>query len=174
MVSKVNKLDFFVGAFLSSIINSSVGVPALFDETENSKRVEFETNKGHYNVYIKYTTSGRRSTRVVDGQKKKNIRYNIGFSENEYLSLMNKFYKKDVENLICLVCANKKLNDNALIILDYRDAMRCLEKSTPGGSRRITATRLGAEYDYSCYGVGFKEKDYIKAPVNWKRALEID
>lgn len=48
---RINKLDYFVGVFLTTILNSSTGVPVLFDETENSKRVEFSTDLDDFNVY---------------------------------------------------------------------------------------------------------------------------
>ncbi|NLY46769.1 MAG: hypothetical protein GX053_12410 [Tissierella sp.] len=48
----INKLDFFVGVFLARIINSSNSVPALFEETDNSKRVEFTTDTDDFNIYI--------------------------------------------------------------------------------------------------------------------------
>lgn len=39
------------------------------------------------------------------------------------------------------------------------------------GNRRITITRIGAEHDFSCYGVNFKEEDYIKCPVDCTKFL---
>lgn len=56
MLRKINKIDYFMGVFLSTIIGSSKGVPALFDEgAKESKRIEFETDSGNFNVYIKYS-----------------------------------------------------------------------------------------------------------------------
>lgn len=49
--------------------------------------------------------------------------------------------------------------------------MKCLEHKTNSGNRRITITRIGAEHDFYCYGVGFKEKDYIKCPVDCTQFL---
>ena len=57
---KPAKLDFFVGVFMSSIINSAKKVPVLIDETETSKRMRFMTDNGEFNVFIKYSTVIRR------------------------------------------------------------------------------------------------------------------
>lgn len=168
---RINKIDYFIGVFLSTIINSSKGVPALFDETENSKRVEFSTDLGDFNVYIKYTTRIRYAKVNVDGKRKKKMSCNISFSNKDYDILKNTFLKEDKENLICLVCTNGKLNETYMAVLSYADAMKCLEHSTNSGSRRITITRIGAEHDFYCYGVGFKEKDYIKCPVDCTQFL---
>ena len=70
---RINKIDYFIGVFLATIINSSKGVPALFDETENSKRVEFSTDTGDFNVYIKYTTKIRKSKVNINGREKEKI-----------------------------------------------------------------------------------------------------
>ncbi len=168
---KINKIDYFIGAFLSTIINSSKGVPALFDETENSKRVEFSTDTGDFNVYIKYTTKIRKSRVNIDGKKKKKISCNISFSDRDYEILKDSFIKEDKENLICLVCTNDKLNETYMAVLTYKDAMKCLEHRTNSGNRRISITRIGAEHDFNCYGVKFKEKDYIKCPVDCTQFL---
>lgn len=74
-------------------------------------------------------------------------------------------------NLVCLVCTNDKLNETYMAILDYADAMKCVEQKTNSGSRRITVTRIGAEHDFYCYGVGFKEEDYIKFPIDYAHFL---
>lgn len=168
---KINKLDYFIGVFLTTIINSSKGVPALFDETDNSKRVEFTTDLGDYNVYIKYTTAIRISRLTIDGKKRKKSSWNIAFSTKDYNILRKSFYRDDKKNLICLVCTNKKLNNTNLVVLDYNDAMKCLGGITNSGNRRITVFRIGAEHNFNCYGVGFEEEDYIKSPVNSTKFL---
>ena len=144
---KINKIDYFIGAFLTTIINSSKGVPALFDETEYSRRVEFATDLADFNVYIKYTTKMRKVKVNIDGKKKKKVSWDISFSNKDYDILRSSFLKEDKENLICLVCTNDSLNETYMAILSYEDAMKCLEKSTNSGSRRVTVTRIGAEHD---------------------------
>lgn len=59
-------------------------------------------------------------------------------------------------------------------MLRYEDAIKCLTQKTKSGSRRITITRIGAEYDFSCYGVGMEEKDYIKCPVDCTKFLGLE
>ena len=148
---RINKLDYFVGVFLTTILNSSTGVPVLFDETENSKRVEFSTDLDDFNVYIKYTTNMRKSKVTVNGRRKK-LSFNISFSKRDYDILKNSFYIEGKQNLLGLVCTNDKLNETYIAVIDYVDAMKCLGKETKSGSRRITVTRLSAEYDFNVMG----------------------
>lgn len=168
---RINKIDYFIGVFLATIINSSKGVPALFDETENSKRVEFSTDTGDFNVYIKYTTKIRKSKVNINGKRKRKRSCNISFSDEDYEVLRNSFRKQDKQNLICLVCTNEKLNDTYMAILSHEDALKCLQQSTNSGNRRITITRIGSEHEFSCYGVGFQENDYIRCPVDCTKFL---
>lgn len=163
---RINKIDYFIGVFLTMILNSSNGVPVLFDATDNSKRVEFITDVGEYNVYVKHSTGLRTIKKNIDGKKKDKSSCNVPFSDNDYDFLKDNFYIEGKENLVCFVCTNDKLNMTCMAVIEYEDAMKCLRESTNSGSRRITITRIGAEYDFSCYGVGFKEKDCIKVPVD--------
>lgn len=171
---RINKIDYFIGVFLTTILNSSKGVPALFDETKDSKRVEFSTDIDDFNVYIKYTTKIRHSRVNVNGKRKKKISCDIGFSNSDYDILKNSFFIEDKQNFICLVCTNDKLNESYMSMLRYEDAMKCLSQKTNSGSRRITITRIGAEYDFICYGVGMEEKDYIKCPVDCTKFLGLE
>lgn len=171
-MGRINKIDYFVGVFLSTILSSSKGIPALFDEgVKDSKRVEFETDSGCFNVYIKYSTNQRTANVRVNGEEKKKVSWDITFSNRDYYILKNQFEKKDKINLVCLICTNEKLNGTHMAVLKYSDAMKCLQKKTISGSRRITVTRTGAERSFYCYGVEFDEKDYIKCPVDYTHFL---
>ncbi|WP_333638417.1 hypothetical protein [Tissierella praeacuta] len=167
---RINKIDYFIGVFLTTIINSLKGVPALFDETKDSKRVEFATDTGEFNVYIKYTTKLSKVKKNIEGKRKNKMSSNVSFSSRDYEILGDDFYKNDKKNLICFVCTNEKLNETYMAVLDYEDGMKCLEKSTDSESRRITVTRIGAEYNFYCYGVGFEE-EYIRCPVDCTKFL---
>ena len=79
-----SKLDYFVGAFLSVIINSDKKVPVLIDETETSKVLNFSTDNGDYNVFVKYSTAIRHSDKRVDEKVKDKMTCDILFNEKEY------------------------------------------------------------------------------------------
>lgn len=168
---RINKIDYFIGVFLTTILNSSNGVPALFDASDNSKRVEFATDIGEYNVYIKYSTMLRKVKKNIDGKLKTKASCNVSFSDNDYDFLKTNFSDVDKQNLVCLVCTNDKLNETYMAVIPYEDAMKCLRGKTKSGSRRITISRTGAEYDFYCYGVDFNDSEHIKVPVDCTRFL---
>lgn len=170
---RINKIDYFVGAFLTTILNSSKGVPAIFDDTESNKRVEFSTDTGDFNVYIKYSTKVRKARTSINGKRKSKFSWNIAFTESEYKVLRDSFKKEDRENLLCLVCTNEKFYPTYMAVLSYEDALKCLENSTGSGSRKIVVTRIGREHDFYCYGVGFNKEDYIKCPVDGAKFLVV-
>lgn len=87
---RINILDYFIGVFLTTILNSSKGVPALFDEANDSKRLEFATDTGDFNAYIKYSTNMRKAKVNTKGRKQKKLSWNISFSDKEYEILREK------------------------------------------------------------------------------------
>lgn len=148
------KLDFFVGVFMSVIINSARKVPVLIDETETSKRMSFMTNNGEFNIFIKYSTAIRHSRKKVADKVKDKITCDILFNEKEYDILTRKFEENNKRNYVVSVCTNGKFNENYIVVIPYDVAMRCLLVANQSNSRRITITRIGKESTYKCYGIG--------------------
>ena len=69
-MSRINKIDFFSGAFLSYLISNGVKEPTLFEATEKSKIIKFSLRNKDYNVYLKYVSTSKQSI-----QKGKNYVY---------------------------------------------------------------------------------------------------
>jgi hypothetical protein len=169
-MGQINKIDFFVGVFVSAILNSAKSVPALFDETNESKKVEFQTNLGYFNVYIKYSTNRKES--VYDKRKqKKQYYWNIPFSEIENEKL-RKFKKEGYQNYIVLVCTNDTLTKTWIVVLDYEKALRCLANTTPNGSRRIKVTRIGSSHEFYCQGVDYRDNEYERCLFDYTTYFE--
>lgn len=168
-----SKLDYFVGAFLSVIINSAKKVPVLIDETETSKVINFSTDNGDYNVFVKYSTAIRHSDRKIGEKVKGKLTCNISFNEKEYKILSEKFLKSDKKNFIVAVCTNgNKLNENYIVVIPYNIAMRCLAVATnSSNARRITITRIEKEGTYKCYGVNGKIENAESVFFDWQKYL---
>ncbi|WP_312906730.1 hypothetical protein [Tissierella praeacuta] len=88
---------------------------------------------GKFNVYVKYSMIIRNTKVNINSRIKKNIS-----------------------------CTNEKLNETYMAVLGYKEAMKCLEKSTNKGTWRIRFIRIGTEYNFYYHGFGFNEKGYIK------------
>lgn len=167
-----SKLDYFVGAFLSVIINSAKKVPVLIDETETSKVLNFSTDNGDYNVFVKYSTAIRHSDKRVDEKVKDKMTCDILFNEKEYKILSDSFTEVDKRNFVVAVCTNgNKLNENYIVVIPYDIAMRCLAVANNSKARRITITRLGKEGTYKCYGVNGSIKNAESVFFDWQKYL---
>ncbi|MCK9217577.1 MAG: hypothetical protein M0P77_06625 [Firmicutes bacterium] len=68
-MKKINKMDYYSGAFITSLLNYTKSVPAIFGETNDSRRLEIDTDLGKFNLYIKYTTNCRNA--ILRGRKKR-------------------------------------------------------------------------------------------------------
>lgn len=49
-MAKINKVDFFCGAFLSYLVSNGVE-PTLFEVTEKSKKIQFTAKSSDYNIF---------------------------------------------------------------------------------------------------------------------------
>lgn len=167
---RINKEDYFVGVFVSMVLKSK-GAPALFDATGKNKRVEFATDVGNFNVYVKYSTGLKNEPKIINGKRKHKMSCNISFSTTDYDYLKNTFPIEGKENMMCLVCTNKELNETKMALVKYEDAMKCLKHQTKSGNRRITVTRIGKEHYFDCYGGRNKSSEHIKCPVDYTNFL---
>lgn len=166
-----SKLDFFVGAFMSAIINSAKKAPVLIDETETSKRMRFITDNGEFNIFIKYSTTIRHSAKKVGEKVKDKMTCDILFNEKEYDILSCKFEENKKSNYVVAVCTNGKFNDNYIVVIPYDIAMKCLQDSNQSHLRRITITRTGKEGSYKCYGIGGKIAQADNVFYDWQKYL---
>ncbi len=159
-MAQINKIDFFVGVFLTEVLSSAKTVPALFDgEQKESKRIEFETNRGVYNIYIKYSTKKKETPYPDKGKRRIKYTCNVLFTESEYDNFVSTT-KDSSLNYVVIVWTNDSLTNTWLVVLDYKKAMSCLKNKTENGTRKIKITRYGAGRDFFCQGVGFKDDEY--------------
>lgn len=153
-MSRIAKVDYFAGAFISTILKSSKSTPAMFNASDESKRIVFETDLGKFNVYIKYSTTEHKSFIKTKKRKRTKKYWNVNFTQKEYEYLLNNFSCNDKINLIAIVCSNKTLADSKIAILTLDEALFCLRISTDSGNRTITISRIGKDHQFNCYGVG--------------------
>ena len=157
-MSQIKKIDYYVGVFLSAILKSANTVPALFDETDKSKKIEFTTDTNKFNIYVKYSTNIKETPPTKNGEKKKETYWNITFTNSEYEKFAN-FKKANFLNYLVLVCTNESYSTTWLAVVDYELAMKCLKNSTQSEQRRIKVTRYGNDHEFFYSGVNFEDKD---------------
>lgn len=160
-MAKVNKVDFYCGAFLSYLISNKVE-PTLFSATEKSKVVQFLLKKTDYNVYVKYVSTSK--TLAIKG--KQHTRWEVIFQKSERDYLVNEFCKPNHENIIVLVCANKDFKDTFFAVLTYEQAIQCLGNDAINNQFRITVKHLKKSPNAFCYGTALSDNNAIVIQYN--------
>jgi hypothetical protein len=159
--------------FLTTVLKTTRTVPLLCDAVNDSKCVNFDTDIGYFNVYVKYSMAQREGWDRKRKKKSKRIYWNVNFSPDEFEYLQCSFEDKGKSNLVAIICTNDSFTDNKIAILELAEAKKCLDRTTKGGQRRITISRTGNEHKFDCYGVGMShDKTNINPYVNHMRFFE--
>lgn len=167
-MAKINKADFYYGAFLSYLISNGVKEPVMFDGVEKNKVITFGLKDKNYNMYLKYATNLRSS-------KKTGLVFSnwaVGFSEKEMLYLSEEFEKTGYENIVVMVCTNDKLKDSCCAVLTYNQAMKCLGKDAVNEQRRIVVKHQKHSKNIFCYGTGLSDENAIERLFNFDEYFE--
>lgn len=164
-MKQIRSTEFFIGGYISSILNSAKGAPAPFDETNDSKRSRLETVLGNFDIYIKYTG---KSSSVSEGKRTKTSWF-VSFTKEDMDELNDEFECKGYKSYLVLVLSIDKLSDAKIAIINYADAMKCLDNVAPSSDRGINVLRYGSEHNFICYGAAQKENDGFLVPVTFVR-----
>lgn len=168
-MARINKIDFFCGAFLSYIISNGVKEPTLFEASENSKRIEFSVKSKNYNIYIKYAGKSRKSK--VAGKISTN--WNVVFTPKENEFLKENFKKQNgYENLVVLVCANDDFKGSCFAVLKLAEVLNCIGTDKKNEERRISVKHIKGSPYLNCYGTGITDIDAIKVKYNCDEIFE--
>jgi len=161
-MSRINKIDYFCGAFLSYLISNNVE-PTLFDAVDKSKIVNFTQKNTDYNAYLKYVSTC--AERKVAG--KEHTLWSVHFSEAENDYIRSKFKKDDRENIVVLVCAKPNLKETCVAVLSLDDALECLGSDTKNNQRRISVKFKKGSWYLECYGTAIPDTRAKKVKHNF-------
>lgn len=173
-MTRINKTDYFMGVFLNTIVKYSKERAINFKTSENTKIVEFTTQAGDFKIYIKYSTSLEEVEKKIGHEARFKSSCNFLFFDSEYNYLKDSFYSSEKINLLGLVFTNDRLTKTHIALISLEDAMDCLREKTRSGLRRISIYRLSGEPYFYCYGVGFKDYEHIRSPVDFTNLLGLD
>lgn len=170
-MNKINKLDFYCGAFLSYLIGNGCGEPTLFDVTDKSKIINFMLRNKNYNLFLKYSGTSTSITR----RGKKHKRWNVTFTQKDMEYLHTSFIKDDSENLILIVCTNESLKDTYFGILNHADAIKCLGAldGINKQHRMVLNRQKGSKYVH-CHGTALSDEAPIKIEYNYNKVFGFD
>lgn len=168
-MARVNKVDFYCGAFLSYLITNGVE-PTLFDASDKSKIIKFSQKSVDYNVYLKYVSTSKSSTQGG----KEYTRWDVMFTKNEMAILNNSFKEDNKTNLVVLVCANENFKDTYFAIIELKDALKCLGQDTINEQHRISVKRLKGSKYVNCYGTALADDKAIRIKNNYDSYFGFD
>jgi len=151
-MGRINRTDYFCGAFLSYLISNNVE-PTLFDAVDKSKVVNFTQKNRDYNVYLKYVSTCKES-KVAD---KEQTLWNVTFSLAENTYIRTKFKQDNRENKVVLVCAKPNLQDTCVAVLSLDDALECLGDDNINKQRRISVKYKKGAHNLECYGTAVRD-----------------
>lgn len=144
-MANINKADFYYGAMLSVMITRGVQKPALFDESENKRIYTFCTDKGDYQMYMKYVSAPLP-------RKNDNAQlWQFSFSPDE-IETIDSTQDNGKKTLFGLICAKEKLNESELVILNLEQAKKCLGLDVSRVSYRISVKYEKGVHGLKVYG----------------------
>lgn len=157
----INKLDYFVGAFVSYVVSKEVA-PALFDGTDDSKIVAFATNSDEYTVYLKYSTA----VKTTFPKGKITRKWNIFFT-NKDMDILVKNRNNANTTYVVLICAEPNLRQTEICVIDIKKALLCLGEDAVNKQKRITVTHSKGSPNLQYYGSMKDKQDSISVIKNF-------
>lgn len=166
---RINKVDYFCGAFLSFLISNKIE-PTLFEAGDNSKIVEFFIRDKAYKIFFKYSTKLRKTK--VSGKEYSN--WDIIFSTNEEKIIQSFDDKNKMVAVVC-VCTDEDFKNTTIAILSYTDAISCLgiQQDNMNKQRRITIKHQKSSSKIFCHGTALSDKNAISIPNNYETFFEL-
>lgn len=167
---KINKVDYFCGAFLSYLISNGVE-PTLFEAGEKSKVVEFMIRDSVYKIFFKYSTKKKTITK----QSKAYDTWNVVFAEKE-LNLLETFGESSKKVAVVCICTDEKLKDADIAVIPYEDACKCLGlmQDAINKQRTIGIRHLKGSSKLLCHGTGLSQDDAVEIPHNFEKYFGLE
>lgn len=148
---KLRMNDFYYGAFLSALLNTSGSRPVLFDETGSRRIYLLETNNaGECYVFAKYVTG-------KGADAKNRWLWTFNFTDAEVLRIQELYQVKGNVKL-ALICVKDGFADSELAVINYEEAMDCMGVEKGVKNLRINIKTTGGQHGLRMYGSGRSDK----------------
>lgn len=150
----INKEDFYYGAFLSVLLSHGVK-PVLFDKTDTNRIYKFLTDKGDYQIYMKYR--GNATSKKTN----KTDLWQFVFSKDE-VERIRKLIRSDEKVYFGFICGRKELKNSEIAILDKKELENSLGLNIGMDSKsysyRISIKYIKNGHGLRAYGTGRADK----------------
>ena len=166
-MKKINKIDFYCGAFLSFLVSNGVE-PTLFEVGDKSRILEFLLKQTKYKAFLKYSAKKRSAVK----QGKTVYRWDIGFSQKE-CEMLEQFDDPNRNVVIVCVCTDPDMKETDFAVLSYEDARKCmgLGEDRTNEQRRISVQYVKGSSKLRCYGTGLSSDNAVETPHNYEKVF---
>ena len=148
---KLKAADFYYGAFLSALLNTPGGRPALFEDTGSRRIYCLETNNNEECYFlVKHVTDLK-----CKGDAFNHWVFNFNPVEIKRLQDLHRV-KGNVK--VALICVKDGFADSELAIISYEDAIDCLGVESGVKSYRINIKSYSKKHGLRMYGSGRSDK----------------
>lgn len=164
----IKKLDYYVGAFVSFLLTHNI-TPALFEGSNDSKVVTFDTDNGAYNLYVKYCGKPKELK-----QKNKQYRkWSILFAEKELNSFLA-YPQSEKKNLLVVICTDAEFKSTKVVVLTFEQALQCLGEDAINKTRNIHIKLAENAHKFECHGTGLNDKTPILVTTKYTSFFETE
>lgn len=111
---RVNKSDYYYGAFLSKILDNGC-TPALLTNDANRGVYKITTDSGEYIIYMKYLTNHQDD-----------LLWNFSFTKDN-LEEIKEYVEKDEKLMFGFICSYESLLFTELGLCDLDEFKRCVD-----------------------------------------------
>ena len=156
-MNKVNKIDYYSGAFLS-YLNANGTEPTVLGGTEKCKVIRLSVHGKDYKVYLKYVGKPRMSTI----KKKTFFNWETSFTTAERDYLKSDFSEYRSENIVVIVCTTETFDYTCFAVVPVEDALKCLGNDCINQWPRITIRRQKNGRHIKYHGTTIADRDAKK------------
>ncbi len=115
MSNKLNKSDFYYGAFLTKVLDNG-NKPALISKDMGRCIYKLTTNKKDYIVYMKYASNVNKRYR----------RWAFNYTDNN-IEEITRYIDKGEEIIFAYICTYKNLKDSEIGIANLEELKKCID-----------------------------------------------
>lgn len=142
MYLRIKKSDFYIGSFLSVIINQNIKAKLIENGvTGKAYKISNEENSKTKNIFLKYKSS-------PSGY---NNYWNINFTKND-IEILEKYTDKS-DTLLCIVLTDENLDgeNTEFLILTMEELQECIDFEDED-YRRLSIQKIQDSKDLRIYG----------------------
>lgn len=147
---RVNKSDYYYGAFLSKILDNGC-TPTLLTHDANRGVYKITTDKDEYIIYMKYLTNHQDD-----------LLWNFSFTKDN-LEEIKEYAQGEEKLMFAFICSYESLLFTELGLCDFEELKRCIELDCKEGEyKRVSILKVPYSPYLRLYGSELDREESIE------------